>query len=119
MLQQFEEGMCRIHVYALNEWRRKTVGNHQAPVELAARKSVHTVAHLMGFGPRYCLQLQVVNVTDQVIDCLSLMFHVTKGQLQVDVPSEKFLFIFNNLINFNSINFNSIKIISSNIIYFN
>lgn len=99
MFQQFEEGMSRIHVYALNEWNRLSLRNHQRPAELTKRRGIHMVAHLMGFGPQYCLQLQVVNITDEVIDSLTLLLHVIKGNLKVDVPLEKLNFLFPSVLN--------------------
>ena len=57
------------------------------------------VANLMGFGPQYCLQLQIVNITDEVIDCLTLLLHVVKGNLKVDVPLEQMNFLFPSVLN--------------------
>ena len=99
MFQHFEEGMSRIHVHALNEWRRTSLRSHQHSTELTKRKGIHLVANLMGFGPQYCLQLQIVNITDEVIDCLTLLLHVTKGNLKVDMPLERLNFLFPSVLN--------------------
>ncbi|XP_057381177.1 Bardet-Biedl syndrome 1 protein-like [Daphnia carinata] len=93
MYQLFQEGMCRLHLRALREWLNfsssaKADVEQLAPVPEESR-CLHLVAKLLGTGSRFMLHLLLQNISDQVIDSLTVMLQITDGKLVLERSSAK------------------------------
>ncbi|KAK4014414.1 hypothetical protein OUZ56_026937 [Daphnia magna] len=95
MYQLFQEGMCRLHLRALRDWLNLS-SSTKADVEQFASISVpeesrclHLVAKLLGSGSRFMLHLLLQNISDQVIDSLTIMLQVNDGKLVLERSSAK------------------------------
>ena len=90
MYQQFQEGICRLHLRALQEWMNGSSNtSDKSDVEQLAsvpdeKRCVHLVAKLLGFGSRFMLHLLLQNISETVIDSLTVMLQVTDGKLSLE-----------------------------------
>jgi hypothetical protein len=90
MYQQFQEGICRLHLRSLQEWMNVSSNNiDKADVEQLAtvpdeKRCVHLVAKLLGSGSRFMLHLLLQNISETVIDSLTVMLQVTDGKLSLE-----------------------------------
>lgn len=94
MHRLFEEGMCRIHLRALQEW--SNVSTNQADIQPPAPyvpdekpPCVHLVAKLLGSGSRFMLHLLLQNISDTIIENLTVFLQVTNGNLLLEHSSAK------------------------------
>ena len=94
MYRLYEQGMCRIHLQALKEWRRiYQSSNKQNLLQLHPDKCIHMTSQVIGSGPRYRLQVQVTNATADVIDTLLMMLHINQGSIRLDPWSQTLNFL--------------------------
>lgn len=91
MYEKYEHHLCQIHLRALCEWKRIQSKDNQPVV---CGRWIHLTATLLGIGPEYRLQLQIDNITPQIIHHLVLVLHVTSGQLKANPPSKNISFLF-------------------------
>ena len=90
MYQQFQEGICRLHLRSLQEWMNVSSNNiDKADVAQLAtvadeKRCVHLVAKLLGSGSRFMLHLLLQNISETVIDSLTVMLQVTDGKLSLE-----------------------------------
>lgn len=94
MYQLFQEGMCRIRLRALRDWLNLLSSNTKADLEQLAsvpeeNRCLHLVAKLLGSGSRFMLHLLLQNISDQVIDSLTIMLQVIDGKLVLERSSAK------------------------------
>lgn len=92
MYKQFQEGICRIHLRALQKWSNSSsISSDKQPIATESKsKCVHLVAKLVGSGSRFMLHLLLQNISDQTIDSLTVMLQVTSGKLQLERTYAKF-----------------------------
>lgn len=84
MHRKFQEGMCRAHLRALQEWCKLSSIKEFQPMESEEDgRCVNLLAKLMG-GPRMTLQLLVQNVKDAVLESLIVVLYVTGGKLALE-----------------------------------
>lgn len=94
MYQLFQEGMCRLHLRALRDWLNLS-SSTKADVEQFGcsvpeeSRCLHLVAKLLGSGSRFMLHLLLQNISDQVIDSLTIMLQVNDGKLVLERSSAK------------------------------
>jgi hypothetical protein len=90
MYRQFQEGICRLHLRALQEWMNvssNTVDKTDVgPLDSVPdeKRCVHLVAKLLGSGSRFMLHLLLQNISETVIDNLTVMLQVTEGKLSLE-----------------------------------
>lgn len=85
MHAKFQEGMCRVHLRALQEWSKISCIKEIRPSEFEEnRRCVHLLAKLTGGASRMILQLLVQNVKDAVLESLTVMLYVTCGKLVLE-----------------------------------
>lgn len=92
MHRLFQEGICRIHLRALQEWSTVSANPKDVqPLDTIAdeKRCVHLVAKLMGSGSRFMLHLLIQNISDSVIESLTILLQVTDGQLVLERSSAK------------------------------
>ena len=65
----------------------------QLPVESVDKRCVHLIAKLLGSGARFLLQLLLQNISDQVIESLTVLLQVTNGKLVLERSYVKFSLI--------------------------
>lgn len=91
MYQQFQEGLCRAHLRALQEHLQTGTKQLQQPAMMEEqRRCIHLLAKLSGStGTRRQLQLLIQNISKQVIEGLTVMLHVnsTSNKLAIEEPS--------------------------------
>lgn len=93
MYQQFQEGMCRIHLRALQEWIGLSNSKEAQPIVDPEKRCVHLMAKLLGSGPRLPLKLLIQNISNKVIDSLAIMMNVTSGKLSLEQSYKKLFLI--------------------------
>ncbi|EFX84297.1 hypothetical protein DAPPUDRAFT_314992 [Daphnia pulex] len=90
MYRQFQEGICRLHLRALQEWMNvssNTVDKTDVgPLDSVPeeKRCVHLVAKLLGSGSRFMLHLLLQNISETVIDNLTVMLQATEGKLSLE-----------------------------------
>lgn len=89
MFQQFQEGMCRIHLRALQEYIGLSNSSEAQPIIDPEKRCVHLMAKLLGSGPRLVLKILIQNISEKVIDSLAIMMNVTGGQLSLEQSCKK------------------------------
>jgi hypothetical protein len=89
MYQQFKEGICRIHLRALQEWKGLSNSGEAQPIVDPERRCVHLMAKLIGSAPRLVLKLLIQNISNKVIDSLAIMMNVTSGKLSLEQSYKK------------------------------
>ena len=86
MYEKFREGICRVHLRALQEWIKLSSAERVQP-EVAAeedRRCVRLFAKVMGGATRMVLQLLVQNATDAALESLVVLLYVTSGKLLLE-----------------------------------
>lgn len=86
MYKHFQEGICRIHLRALQEWTNtSSISNDNELIATEPNsKCIHLVAKLVGSGSRFMLHLLLQNISDQTIDSLTVILQVTDGRLLLE-----------------------------------
>lgn len=92
MYHQFREGICRLHLRALQALSTRSSSARetmQLSNEPTHNRCVHLVAKLLGSGTRFMLQLLVQNTSNEMIDSLSILIQITDGKLELERTSAK------------------------------